>query len=136
MTKAFMEVPEHLQWKLRPGSNHPIRDPESGGFLEVVKVHPFPAITGTFHLQVSPLREILRVEVHNSCPMLFIKEQMVGAISVVQFSVALYFTGAEYLPDFISSFKAYGWDLALFGRRNTLERPSSRPEHNTSMVAK
>lgn len=120
MTTAFLELPEHLRWNPIPGSNRAMRDPVTGGFLEVVKAHPFPAISGTFHLQVSPLREVVKVVVHNSCPMLYMREQMCGAISTAQFAVHVYFVGAEYLPDFICSFKAYGWEFALHGRRSTL----------------
>lgn len=125
MSTGFLELPDHLRWNPIPGTNRAIRDPATGGFLEVMKVHPFPAISGTFHLQVSPFREIVKVAVHNSCPMLYVREQMCGAISTAQFAVQVYLVGAEHLPDFICTFRAYGWDLALYGRRSTL--PSAVP---------
>jgi len=42
MSTAFLELPEHLRWNPIPGSNRAIHDPATGGFLEVVKAHPFP----------------------------------------------------------------------------------------------
>ena len=125
MVQAFVEAPR--DWNPIPGTNRPQREAD-GSYKEVVRIYPIPAISGNFHLQLMAQWKIEKLVVVNHCPMLYVRQRLCGALSSVQFSVALDYAEADSRFDFIARFKAYGYELMVLGRRDTFigKAPPSR----------
>lgn len=121
MNHPLIRGSRELGWNPIPGTNRAIRAGD-GSFLEVVKAHPIPAFAGRFWLQLSPLFEVLDVEIHGQTPVLFVSEKICGAISVVPFLIVLDYPGSQavYDPTYLTSFFTYGHRFHLLGSKRSI----------------
>lgn len=121
MSRAFVEAPR--DWNPIPGTNRPQKEAD-GAYVEVVRIYPFPAISGTFHLQLMAQWKIDKLEVVNHCPLLHVRQRLCGALSTVQFRMIVDYPDSDANPEIVDRFKAYGYDLLLLGRKDTFIEPA------------